>query len=56
MLLGTETAVGGVKTAVEFQSPERIHAFGNWADALNGGHAWSFNPQRGFMLLGTGGA
>ncbi len=36
-----------------FQSPERIHAFGN-ADATNDqGELQSFNPQRGFMLLGT---
>ncbi len=36
-----------------FQSPERIHAFGNRPPLKPHGMALSFNPQRGFMLLGT---
>ena len=37
-----------------FQSPERIHAFGNHIQAPPIKRSWiGFNPQRGFMLLGT---
>ena len=36
-----------------FQSPERIHAFGNRICGSSGMKSTSFNPQRGFMLLGT---
>ncbi len=36
-----------------FQSPERIHAFGNLPLQMYGTMPVSFNPQRGFMLLGT---
>ncbi len=36
-----------------FQSPERIHAFGNNGARLSPSDVAGFNPQRGFMLLGT---
>ena len=36
-----------------FQSPERIHAFGNDFFAFRMVTNERFNPQRGFMLLGT---
>ncbi len=36
-----------------FQSPERIHAFGNFITMIPGTGLKCFNPQRGFMLLGT---
>ena len=38
-----------------FQSPERIHAFGNHPEVIADFAIRSFNPQRGFMLLGTSG-
>ncbi len=37
----------------KFQSPERIHAFGNKEGVLVTCWHIRFNPQRGFMLLGT---
>ena len=40
---------------VQFQSPERIHAFGNFVLTSNKLLVCRFNPQRGFMLLGTTG-
>ena len=37
-----------------FQSPERIHAFGNGLKHMETtSYSDRFNPQRGFMLLGT---
>ena len=38
-----------------FQSPERIHAFGNSQPPSTQSRQRCFNPQRGFMLLGTSG-
>ena len=38
---------------MEFQSPERIHAFGNFCARAYIEAMRRFNPQRGFMLLGT---
>ena len=53
MLLGTTPPRICHPTIASFQSPERIHAFGN--QMLPHPHTLTrgFNPQRGFMLLGT---
>ncbi len=75
MLLGTSMAFGGIihsrfqsperihafgNVTLEalmhnllFQSPERIHAFGNRVTIQQNRTQNGFNPQRGFMLLGT---
>ncbi len=76
MLLGTYSLFGLTRKP-KFQSPERIHAFGNTFDRVAAQQTFvsipredscfwelmkdeaygtknpSFNPQRGFMLLGT---
>ena len=52
MLLGTKDNSPDSR-ANRFQSPERIHAFGNLIRAIIAGTPIRFNPQRGFMLLGT---
>ncbi len=52
MLLGT-SLVDSLCVLMTFQSPERIHAFGNQAYRRHAMPSQRFNPQRGFMLLGT---
>ena len=52
MLLGTTNAFAPIVVET-FQSPERIHAFGNFLLHHQILNAKCFNPQRGFMLLGT---
>ncbi len=52
MLLGTDL-LGQTRPRLMFQSPERIHAFGNNHVRFGLLIRQRFNPQRGFMLLGT---
>ncbi len=55
MLLGTLSRRFVAPVCNGFQSPERIHAFGNQSRGQRvAGQSPGFNPQRGFMLLGTG--
>ncbi len=53
MLLGTSNETMLKRRTREFQSPERIHAFGNLWRSNDRESFYRFNPQRGFMLLGT---
>ncbi len=52
MLLGT-SGTNNTTLRCTFQSPERIHAFGNGLPTIAHCKVSGFNPQRGFMLLGT---